>query len=119
MLTSFKNFTKFVSSPKNMKDPERVQNAISKWKQLTNLYKQYLKFNNKKVSSVFKQTKGKKIGQKRIGDFGGFELTQDVHKLLTNQKGFTQSDVNDAFKQMDYDIEKGFARKIMVRGPRD
>ncbi len=128
MLTSFKNFTKFVSSPKNMKDPERVQNAISKnirqsalpkWKQLTNLYKQYLKFNNKKVSSVFKQTKGKKIGEKLIGDFGGFELTRDVHKLLTNQKGFTQSDVNDAFRQMDYDIEKGFARKIMVRGPRD
>ena len=74
---------------------------------------------NKKVSSVFKQTKGKKIGQKRIGDFGGFELTQDVHKLLKNQSGFTQSDVNDAFKQMDYDIEKGSARKIMVRGPRD
>ena len=128
MLTSFKNFTKFVNNPKNMTDPKRVQNAISKnirqsalpkWKQLTNLYKQYLKFNNKKVSSVFKQTKGKKIGQKRIGDFGGFELTQDVHKLLTNQSGFTQSDVNDAFKQMDYDIEKGSARKIMVRGPRD
>jgi hypothetical protein len=48
-------------------------------------------------------------------DFGGFELTQNVHKLLTNKKGFTQRYVNDAFKEMDYHSNK----KIMVRGPRD
>ena len=75
MLNSFKNFNKFINNPKNMKDPKRVQNAIKssvrksalpKWIQLTNLYKQYLKFNNKKISSVFPETKGNKIGDLRI-----------------------------------------------------
>jgi len=124
MVTSFRKMHKFLSNPKMMKEPDRVRSeihpsvnssALPKWKQLTHLYKVYLKFNNKKVSSVFPQTKGKKIGQKLIGDFGGFELTQNVHKLLTNKKGFTQRYVNDAFKEMDYHSNK----KIMVRGPRD
>jgi len=127
MIKSFRNFTKFVNNPKNMREPERVQNAISKnirqsalpkWIQLTNLYKQYLKFNNKKISSVFPATKGKKIGQKRIGDFGGFTLTEDVHKLFTNQSGFTQTNMRSAFEQMDW-LMKGRYKKIMVRGPRD
>jgi len=124
MVTSFRKMHKFLSNPKMMKEPDRVRSeihpsvntsALPKWKQLTHLYKVYLKFNNKKVSSVFKQTRGKKIGQKLIGDFGGFELTQNVHKLLTNKKGFTQRYVNDEFKEMDYHSNK----KIMVRGPRD
>ena len=127
MIKSFKNFTKFVNNPKNMKEPERVQNAISKsirqsalpkWIQLTKLYKQYLKFNNKKISSVFPATKGKKIGEKRIGDFGGFTLTEDVHKLFTNQSGFTQTNMRDAFENMDW-LMKGRYKKMMVRGPRD
>ena len=127
MIKSFRNFTKFVNNPKNMKEPERVQNAIKKnirqsalpkWIQLTNLYKQYLKFNNKKVSSVFPATKGKKIGQKRIGDFGGFTLTENVHKLFTNQSGFTQTNMRDAFEQMDWLIKNRY-KKMIVQGPRD
>ena len=127
MIKSFRNFTKFVNNPKNMKEPERVQNAIKKnirqsalpkWIQLTNLYKQYLKFNNKKISSVFPETKGKKIGQKRIGDFGGFTLTEDVHKLFTNQSGFTQTNMRDAFEQMDWLIKNRY-KKMIVQGPRD
>jgi len=127
MLMSFKKMNKFLSDPKNMKDPKRVQNAIKssvnssalpKWKQLTNLYKQYLKFNNKKVSSVFKQTKGKKVGERLIGDFGGFELTKDVHKLFTNQKGFTQRNVAGAFETMDSKLKHRY-KKIEIRGQRD
>ena len=127
MIKSFRNFTKFVNNPKNMREPERVQNAISKsirqsalpkWIQLTKLYKQYLKFNNKKISSVFPATKGKKIGQKRIGDFGGFTLTEDVHKLFTNQSGFTQTNMRDAFESMDW-LMKNRYKKIIVQGPRD
>ena len=76
------------------------------------------KFNNKKISSVFPGTKGKKVGERLIGDLGGFELTKDVHKLLTNQKGFTQRNVEDAFKDMDY-LLKGKYKKIEVRGQRD
>ena len=125
MVNSFRRMHKFLSNPKMMKEPDRVRSeihpsvnksALPKWRQLTHLYKVYLKFNNKKVSSVFKQTKGKKIGQKLIGDFGGFELTQNVHKLLTNKKGFTQTGyLNDEFRAMDNQAN----RKIMVRGPRD
>ena len=127
MIKSFRNFTKFVNNPKNMKEPERVQNAIKKnirqsalpkWIQLTNLYKQYLKFNNKKISSVFPETKGKKIGEKRIGDFGGFTLTEDVHKLFTNQSGFTQTNMREAFEQMDWLIKNRY-KKMIVQGPRD
>ena len=127
MIKSFRNFTKFVNNPKNMKDPKRVQNAIKKnirqsalpkWIQLTKLYKQYLKFNNKKISSVFPETKGKKIGEKRIGDFGGFTLTEDVHKLFTNQSGFTQTNMRDAFESMDWLIKNRY-KKIIVQGPRD
>jgi hypothetical protein len=127
MLKSFKNFTKFITNPKNMKDPKRVQNAIKssvrtsalpKWIQLTNLYKQYLKFNNKKISSVFKQTKGKKVGERLVGDFGGFELTKDVHKLFTNQKGFTQKNVEEAFETMDSKLKHRY-KKIEIRGQRD
>ena len=127
MIKSFRNFTKFVNNPKNMKDPKRVQNAIKKnirqsalpkWIQLTKLYKQYLKFNNKKISSVFPETKGKKIGEKRIGDFGGFTLTEDVHKLFTNQSGFTQTNMRDAFESMDWLIKNRY-KKMIVQGPRD
>ncbi len=127
MLKSFKNFTKFITNPKNMKDPKRVQNAIKssvrtsalpKWIQLTNLYKQYLKFNNKKISSVFKQTRGKKVGERLVGDFGGFELTKDVHKLFTNQKGFTQKNVEEAFETMDSKLKHRY-KKIEIRGQRD
>jgi len=127
MLKSFKNFTKFVSNPKNMKDPERVQNAIKssvrksalpKWIQLTNLYKQYLKFNNKKISSVFPETKGKKIGERLIGDLGGFKLTEPVHKLFTNQKGFTQQNLKSAFGDMDSRLKHRY-KKIIVQGARN
>ena len=127
MLKSFQKMIKFLSDPKNMKEPNRVRSeihpsvnssALPKWKQLTNLYKQYLKFNNKKVSSLFPGTKGKKVGERLIGDLGGFELTKDVHKLLTNQKGFTQRNVEDVFKDMDY-LLKGKYKKIEVRGQRD
>jgi hypothetical protein len=127
MLKSFKNFTKFVSNPKNMKDPERVQNAIKssvrksalpKWIQLTNLYKQYLKFNNKKISSVFPETKGKKIGERLIGDLGGFKLTEPVHKLFTNQKGFTQQNLKGAFETMDSRLKHRY-KKIIVQGARN
>jgi len=127
MIKSFRNFTKFVNNPKNMKDPKRVQNAIKKnirqsalpkWIQLTKLYKQYLKFNNKKISSVFPETKGKKIGEKRIGDFGGFTLTEDVHKLFTNQSGFTQKNMRGAFEHMDW-LMKNRYKKMIVQGPRN
>ena len=126
MLKSFKNFTKFISNPKNMKDPKRVQNAVKssvrksalpKWIQLTNLYKEYLKFNNKKISSVFPETKGKKIGERLVGDFGGFELTRPIHKLFTNQKGFTQQNLKDAFGDMDSRLKHRY-KKMMVRGAR-
>jgi len=126
MLKSFKNFTKFISNPKNMKDPKRVQNAIKssvrksalpKWIQLTKLYKQYLKFNNKKISSVFPETKGKKIGERLIGDLGGFKLTEPVHKLFTNQSGFTQQNLKDAFNYMDSDLKHNY-KKMIVRGRR-
>ena len=63
-------------------------------------------------------TKGRKIGQKRIGDFGGFELTEDVHKLFTNQSGFTQTNMRDAFEQMDWLIKNRY-KKMIVQGPRD
>ena len=127
MLKSFKNFNKFINNPKNMKDPKRVQNAIKssvrksalpKWIQLTNLYKQYLKFNNKKISSVFPETKGKKIGERLIGDLGGFQLTEPVHKLFTNQSGFTQQNLKSAFGDMDSRLKHKY-KKIIVQGARN
>jgi len=127
MLKSFKNFNKFVNNPKNMKDPKRVQNAIKssvrksalpKWIQLTNLYKQYLKFNNKKISSVFPETKGKKIGERLIGDLGGFKLTEPVHKLFTNQSGFTQQNLKSAFGDMDSRLKHNY-NKMIVQGARN
>ena len=53
-----------------------------------------------------------------FGDFGGFELTKDVHKLFTNQKGFTQKNVEEAFETMDSKLKHRY-KKIEIRGQRD
>ena len=85
-----------------------------KWRQTVNLYKQFDKFNNKKVSDVFRDTKGKRIGNRLIGDFGGFDLLQDISKLLNNEGGFQLRDsLPDILKDIEYKSGRKRGKKIV------
>ena len=124
ILKSIKALSKALSNPKNFKEPDRVKNALPsrlgsvllpKYKQVVNAYEQFDKFNSKKVSDVFRDTKGKKIGNRLIGDFGGFRLLQDVSKLLNNEGGFQlQQSLKDSIRDMDYLTNKRNQKREVV-----
>ena len=68
-----KKLEKALKNPKNFKEPERVDYSVPKrlgsvlfpkYRQVVNAYKRFDKFNNKKVSDVFRDTKGKRIGNR-------------------------------------------------------
>ena len=123
ILKSIKALSKALSNPKNFKEPDRVKNALPsrlgsvllpKYKQVVNAYEQFDKFNSKKVSDVFRDTKGKKIGNRLIGDFGGFRLLQDVSKLLNNEGGFQLRDsLPDILRDIEYKADKKRGKKIV------
>ena len=123
ILKSIKALSKALSNPKNFKEPDRVKNALPsrlgsvllpKYKQVVNAYKQFDKFNNKKVSDVFRDTKGKKIGNRLIGDFGGFKLLEEVKKLLNNESGFQLRDsLPDILKDIEYKSGGKRGKKIV------
>tara|TARA_B100001287_G_scaffold51856_1_gene40792 strand:+ start:389 stop:1042 length:654 start_codon:yes stop_codon:yes gene_type:complete len=123
ILKSIKALSKALSNPKNFKEPDRVKNALPsrlgsvllpKYKQVVNAYEQFDKFNSKKVSDVFRDTKGKKIGNRLIGDFGGFRLLQDVSKLLKNEGGFQLKDsLPDILKDIEYKSGGKRGKKIV------
>ena len=120
---SIKKLEKALKNPKNFKEPERIDYSVPKrlgsvlfpkYKQVVNAYKQFDKFNNKKVSDVFRDTKGKKIGNRLIGDFGGFRLLQDVSKLLNNEGGFQLRDsLPDILRDIEYKADKKRGKKIV------
>ena len=75
----------------------------------------YEKFNNKKISSVFPESKGTKVGNRLVGSFGGFRLLQDVSKLLNNEGGFQlQQSLKDSIRDMDYLTNKKNQKREVV-----
>ena len=118
-----KKLEKALKNPKNFKEPERIDYSVPKrlgsvlfpkYKQVVRAYKQFDKFNNKKVSDVFRDTKGKRIGNRLIGDFGGFRLLQDVSKLLNNEGGFQLRDsLPDILRDIEYKADKKRGKKIV------
>ena len=120
---SIKKLEKALKNPKNFKEPERIDYSVPKrlgsvlfpkYRQVVNAYKQFDKFNNKKVSDVFRDTKGKRIGNRLIGDFGGFILLQDVSKLLNNEGGFQLRDsLPDILRDIEYKADKKRGKKIV------
>ena len=120
---SIKKLERALKNPKNFKEPERIDYSVPKrlgsvlfpkYKQVVNAYKQFDKFNNKKVSDVFRDTKGKRIGNRLIGDFGGFRLLQDVSKLLNNEGGFQLRDsLPDILRDIEYKADKKRGKKIV------
>ena len=119
-----KKLERALKNPKNFNEPERVDYSVPKrlgsvlfpkYRQAVNAYKQFDKFNNKKVSDVFRDTKGKRIGNRLIGDFGGFNLLQDVSKLLNNEGGFQlQQSLKDSIRDMDYLTNKRNQKRAVV-----
>ena len=107
-----KKLEKALKNPKNFNEPERVDYSVPKrlgsvlfpkYKQAVKAYKRFEKFNNKKISSVFPESKGTKLGNRLVGSFGGFRLLQDVSKLLNNEGGFQlQQSLKDSIRDMDY-----------------
>lgn len=118
-----KKLEKALKNPKNFNEPERVDYSVPKrlgsilfpkWRQTVNAYKQFDKFNNKKVSDVFRDTKGKKIGNRLIGDFGGFKLLEEVKKLLNDESGFQLRDsLPDILKDIEYKSGGKRGKKIV------
>ena len=118
-----KKLEKALKNPKNFNEPERIDYSVPKrlgsvlfpkYRQVVNAYKQFDKFNNKKVSDVFRDTKGKRIGNRLIGDFGGFNLLQDVSKLLNNEGGFQLRDsLPDILKDIEYKADRKRGKKIV------
>ena len=118
-----KKLERALKNPKNFNEPERVDYSVPKrlgsvlfpkYRQAVNAYKQFDKFNNKKVSDVFRDTKGKRIGNRLIGDFGGFDLLQDVSKLLNNEGGFQLRDsLPDILKDIEYKASRKRGKKIV------
>ena len=118
-----KKLERALKNPKNFNEPDRVDYSVPKrlgsvlfpkWRQTVNAYKQFDKFNNKKVSDVFRDTKGKKIGNRLIGDFGGFRLLQDVKKLLNDEGGFQLRDsLPDILKDIEYNASRKRGKKIV------
>ena len=118
-----KKLEKALKNPKNFNEPERVDYSVPKrlgsvlfpkWRQVLRAYNQFDKFNNQKVSDVFRDTKGKKIGNRLIGDFGGFRLLQDVKKLLNDEGGFQLRDsLPDILKDIEYKSGGKRGKKIV------
>ena len=118
-----KKLEKALKNPKNFNEPERVDYSVPKrlgsvlfpkWRQVIRAYNQFDKFNNKKVSDVFRDTKGKKIGNRLIGDFGGFKLLEEVKKLLNDEGGFQLRDsLPDILKDIEYKSGAKRGKKIV------
>jgi hypothetical protein len=121
---SIKKLSNALSNPKNFKEPNRVKDAVPsrlgsvlfpKYKQAVKAYKRFEKFNNKKISSVFPESKGTKLGNRLVGSFGGFRLLQDVSKLLNNEGGFQlQQSLKDSIRDMDYLTNKRNQKREVV-----
>ena len=118
-----KKLERALKNPKNFNEPERVDYSVPKrlgsvlfpkYRQVVNAYKRFDKFNNQKVSDVFRDTKGKRIGNRLIGDFGGFNLLQDVKKLLNDEGGFQLRDsLPDILKDIEYKASRKRGKKIV------
>jgi len=118
-----KKLEKALKNPKNFNEPDRVDYSVPKrlgsvlfpkWRQVLRAYNQFDKFNNQKVSDVFRDTKGKKIGNRLIGDFGGFRLLQDIKKLLNDEGGFQLRDsLPDILKDIEYKSGGKRGKKIV------
>ena len=118
-----KKLERALKNPKNFNEPDRVDYSVPKrlgsvlfpkWRQVLRAYNQFDKFNNQKVSDVFRDTKGKKIGNRLIGDFGGFRLLQDVKKLLNDEGGFQLRDsLPDILKDIEYKASRKRGKKIV------
>ena len=121
---SIKALSKALSNPKNFKEPDRVKNAVPsrlgsvlfpKYKEAVRAYKRFEKFNNQKISSVFPESKGTKLGSRLVGSFGGFRLLQDISKLYNNEGGFQlKQSLKDSIKAMDYSTSKRNQKKPVV-----
>ena len=123
MSNSIKKLSNALSNPKNFKEPNRVKNAVPsrlgsvlfpKYKEAVKAYKRFEKFNNKKISSVFPESKGTKVGNRLVGSFGGFRLLQDISKLLNNEGGFQLRDsLPDILKDIEYKASRKRGKKIV------
>ena len=121
--SSFK-LSNALSKPKNFKEPDRVKNAVPsrlgsvlfpKYKQAVKAYKRFEKFNNKKISSVFPESKGTKLGNRLVGSFGGFRLLEDISKLFNNEGGFQlKQSLKDSIRDMDYLTNKRNQKRAVV-----
>ena len=121
---SIKKLEKALKNPKNFKEPERIDYSVPKrlgsvlfpkYKQAVKAYKRFENFNNKKISSVFPESKGTKVGNRLVGSFGGFRLLQDVSKLLNNEGGFQlQQSLKDSIRDMDYLTNKRNQKREVV-----
>ena len=69
----------------------------------------------KKISSVFPESKGTKLGNRLVGSFGGFRLLQDVSKLFNNEGGFQlKQSLKDSIRDMDYLTNKRNQKRAVV-----
>lgn len=128
LLTSLKDLDKLLKNPKNLREPDRVYNALPGGKNFAKLVVPYVKklvsngknlekFNNQKISQLFPQSKGTKVGERRVGEFGGDEFLAPIVDLINNKGNYKLiTGFNDITSDMNYKAKKTNNSKVMVQG---
>jgi hypothetical protein len=128
LLTSLKNLDKLLKNPKNFKEPDRVYRALPGGKNFPKLVTPYVKklisngknlekFNNQKISKLFPQSKGTKVGDRRVGEFGGDSFLEPILDLINNKGNYKLiTGFNDITDDMKYKAKKTSNSKVMVQG---
>ena len=128
ILTSVKKLEQALRNPKkNFKEPNRVINALPggksftklfmpKYKKISSIAKNLEKFNNKKVSQVFKKANQSDVGNQKIGSFMNDPyLTKifDIKGFALNKKDF-DFNLSDTHYYISRSVKNKSAKPVVI-----